>query len=273
MEAMWINFASRKGKKFAIRPFIGGVNGISGESTIGNLGLVLQRMNSLGPRQDYLVLPEQDWLDGIAVSPGVVRQFVATEMVSTRRDPATSREPGSSKRQRGPPHSRFGVGSSRANDTEPLGASIEWQVTGRDEVGGIQLQIIPTYDVGNIYAGTHEHVCPDPATKALKSCFGNAPKDALAFDAMKTPEELGLRIGSIFHIKDMRSKEPDRAKTIADLLREAPDNSVGGDTVDLGVPCARRIRWVFRVAALSIPENSGSVFEVGIRLSIPPGPD
>lgn len=140
-------------------------------------------------------------------------------------------------------------------------------------MGGIQLQIIPTYDVGNIHAGSHEHVCPDPATKALTSCFGNAPKGAHAFDVMKTPEEIDVPVGSIFHIKDMSSREPNRKKTVVDLLREPPGNLTGGDTVDLGMPYAGRIRWVFSVGVFGSSENSARVFEVGIRFSFPPGPD
>lgn len=31
----------------------------------------------LGVPQDYLVCPEQPWLDGFAVAPGIIRQFVA----------------------------------------------------------------------------------------------------------------------------------------------------------------------------------------------------
>ena len=29
------------------------------------------------PVQDYVVVPGQDWLDGICIAPGIVRQFVA----------------------------------------------------------------------------------------------------------------------------------------------------------------------------------------------------
>jgi hypothetical protein len=70
MEAMWINFESVKGTKFVIRPFLGGVNGISGEAPTGNMASLLRQMNSLTPKQDYVVLPDQKWLDGIATTPG-----------------------------------------------------------------------------------------------------------------------------------------------------------------------------------------------------------
>jgi hypothetical protein len=55
--------------------------------------------------QNYMVLPEQPWLDGFAVRKGVIRQFVAM----------------------------------------PLGAgySAEEQITGKADTGGIQLQVFP----------------------------------------------------------------------------------------------------------------------------------
>lgn len=58
--------------------------------------------------QDYLALPSQPWLDGIYTEPEVVRQFVAM----------------------------------------PLGHgySIEEKVTGRAEIGGIQIDIYPSFN-------------------------------------------------------------------------------------------------------------------------------
>jgi hypothetical protein len=55
--------------------------------------------------QDYLAIPEQPWLDGFAVEKGIIRQFVAM----------------------------------------PLGAgySVEEQLSGKAEFGGIQLQVYP----------------------------------------------------------------------------------------------------------------------------------
>src|SRR5437763_6697899 len=81
-EAMWIYFQTEGGKRWAIRPFVGGVNGISGEVATGDMRTFLRQSQSASLRQDYLVLPEQLWLDGIATSPGIVKQFVATPMLS-----------------------------------------------------------------------------------------------------------------------------------------------------------------------------------------------
>jgi len=74
-EAMWLRFTSNK--QFAIRIYIGGVNAITGEPMIPNMATLLKRQNGIGKKQDYVVVPEQPWLDGIATSPGVVKQFVA----------------------------------------------------------------------------------------------------------------------------------------------------------------------------------------------------
>jgi hypothetical protein len=73
-EAMWLCFRSTS--KFAIRIYVGGVNGITGEPMIPTTATLLNRQNGI-KRQNYVVVPEQPWLDGIATSPGVVKQFVA----------------------------------------------------------------------------------------------------------------------------------------------------------------------------------------------------
>ena len=103
-EAMWISFSSRSA--FALRIFAGGINGITGESRTAPQGKDGDR------KQDYLVLPDQPWLDGIAVRPGIIRQFVAVPSGS--------------------------------------GYSIEHQITGADTVGGVQFEVIPRNpNVGN----------------------------------------------------------------------------------------------------------------------------
>lgn len=72
---MWLRFKSTK--KFAIRIYVGGVNGITGEPMIPNMATLLKRQNGVEKTQDYIVVPEQPWVDGIATGPGVVKQFVA----------------------------------------------------------------------------------------------------------------------------------------------------------------------------------------------------
>ena len=93
-EALWIRFDT--GYPFAVKVGAGKINAVTGEAFGEDLA---------GSPQNYLVVPGQPWLDGFAVSKGVIRQFVAM----------------------------------------PLGAgySAEEQLTGKAEVGGLQLQVLP----------------------------------------------------------------------------------------------------------------------------------
>ncbi len=99
-EAMWINFHAEHNHSrssaypFAIKIATGKVSAITGETwAVG-----------LKPK-DYVVIPEQPWLDGYVVEKGIVRQFVAA----------------------------------------PLGAGFtaEEQISGKSEHGGIQIEVIP----------------------------------------------------------------------------------------------------------------------------------
>ncbi|KAJ8587983.1 hypothetical protein M405DRAFT_277481 [Rhizopogon salebrosus TDB-379] len=104
-EAMWLRFTSDK--QFAIRIYVGGVNGITGEPMIPNMASLLKRQNGVEKKQDYIIVPEQPWLDGIATSSGKVKQFVAIPYGS--------------------------------------GYSIEHQITGSETTGGMQFEVIPAY--------------------------------------------------------------------------------------------------------------------------------
>jgi hypothetical protein len=94
-EALWIKFKSR-GYPFAVKVAAGKINAVTGEGWSNELH---------GQPQDYIILPQQKWLDGFYVGDGVVRQFVAT----------------------------------------PLGKgySAEEQITGRADFGGIQVVVYP----------------------------------------------------------------------------------------------------------------------------------
>jgi hypothetical protein len=101
-EALWLRFDSRylddrqASYPFAIKVATGKVSAITGENWQSGL--------SRNP-QDYLVVPEQPWLDGYCVEKGIIRQFVAM----------------------------------------PLGEgyTAEEQITGNAEFGGIQLEVFP----------------------------------------------------------------------------------------------------------------------------------
>ena len=77
-EAMWIRFRSRD--KPAINVFVGGGNAVSGKPMLGNAAATfggLNRKSQGKTLQDYLVTPQQLWLDEVASHDGEVRQFVA----------------------------------------------------------------------------------------------------------------------------------------------------------------------------------------------------
>ena len=95
-EAMWLSFDCDSGYPFAIKIATGKICAVTGDAWA-------ERLNR--DPQDYLVVPEQPWLDGYCVEKGVIRQFVAM----------------------------------------PLGAgyTVEEQLTGAAEHGGLQIIAFP----------------------------------------------------------------------------------------------------------------------------------
>jgi hypothetical protein len=95
-EAMWLSFHSPHGYPFALRIAAGKVDAVSGSEW-------KERLRKRD--QNYVVVPDQPWLDGFCVEKGIIRQFVAM----------------------------------------PLGAgyTAEEQITGKAEHGGLQLLAIP----------------------------------------------------------------------------------------------------------------------------------
>ncbi|KAK3044758.1 hypothetical protein LTS18_000440, partial [Coniosporium uncinatum] len=110
---MWIN--SEATQPFAFNVYVGGVNAISGEAMIETEETAKRRSARLTekkPIQDYIVPPNQLWLDGIANADGTVRQFVAM--------------------------------------TKGSDYSVEAQVTGQDLICGLQFEIIPQYTMKRV---------------------------------------------------------------------------------------------------------------------------
>lgn len=93
-EALWLGFGGEIWKPNAVKVATGGVNAISG--TVWEEGLHSEQ-------QDYLVCPDQPWLDGVNAGENFVRQFLAA----------------------------------------PLGGrkTVEAQITGQEKTGGIQLVV------------------------------------------------------------------------------------------------------------------------------------
>ena len=67
-EALWINFDAMYGYAFAVKVATGKVCAVSGKPWEKRL---------IGDPQNYVVLPDQPWLDGYCVAKGMIRQFVA----------------------------------------------------------------------------------------------------------------------------------------------------------------------------------------------------
>jgi len=91
-EALWMSFEGAHWRPNAVKVGIGRVNAISGRPWT----------EALQSRpQDYVVCPDQPWLDGINAGDGFIKQFVAMPL--------------------------------------GMGYTVEGQVTGREESGGIQI--------------------------------------------------------------------------------------------------------------------------------------
>ena len=93
-EAMWLSFSASY--PMAIKVAAGKINAVTGDPWVNELH---------AEPQDYLVVPDQPWLDGFCVAKGTIRQFVAM----------------------------------------PLGEgyTAEEQLTGKDEHGGLQIIAYP----------------------------------------------------------------------------------------------------------------------------------
>lgn len=58
---------------------------MSGKPLTEDMSLMLRSMtlaSSPSCEQDYVVLPDQRWVDGSSTSPGIVKQFVTTPILS-----------------------------------------------------------------------------------------------------------------------------------------------------------------------------------------------
>ncbi|HUV14596.1 MAG TPA: hypothetical protein VMY18_13210 [Acidobacteriota bacterium] len=130
-EALWINFHGRY--PFAVKVAAGKINAVTGEAWDDDI--------TRRP-QDYLVTPDQPWLDGYCVEKGSIRQFVAMPLGS--------------------------------------GYSAEEQITGKAEHGGLQILAYPmkaeAYDRGRGLAFEESGSSP----KATMSFLCSIPDMALA---------------------------------------------------------------------------------------------
>jgi hypothetical protein len=158
---MWIKFSAKE--PFALKIYVGGVNAISGVPIKESPEAALKRLQLSGQvKQDYVVLPDQPWLDGIASDDGRIRQFVAMPKGS--------------------------------------GYSVEAQVTGEEKIDGMQFELTPVkrgcpvslkvkvyeqaspYTIKDKVLNLHERRFSDMSTmldlkKAIEAEFGLAVMD------------------------------------------------------------------------------------------------
>ena len=93
-EALWLSFGGAYWRPNAVKVAVGRIDAISGKR--------LHRRLNRG-KQNYLVCPDQPWLDGINAGKGFIRQFVAMPL--------------------------------------GMGYTVEGQITGREEFGGLQITV------------------------------------------------------------------------------------------------------------------------------------
>ncbi|MEJ7809792.1 MAG: hypothetical protein WKG32_05170 [Gemmatimonadaceae bacterium] len=91
-EALWLGFEGEAGAPSAVTVAVGGINAVSGERS---------RAALRADPQDYLIVPDQPWLDGLNTGAGSIRQFVAMPL--------------------------------------GLGYTVEGQIAGAEEFGGVQI--------------------------------------------------------------------------------------------------------------------------------------
>lgn len=111
-EATWINFESKSRRPYIIKVHAGGINAVSGLASTAD---------TAPGQQDYVVIPEQRWLDGIAVNAGLVRQFVAVPLGKNR--------------------------------------TVEGQITGSEKFGGIQFEVVKGIVWKNFYVQRLDGIC------------------------------------------------------------------------------------------------------------------
>lgn len=70
-EALWIGFSAAAWKPNALKVIAGGINAVSG---------LPDRNDALAAPQNYVVSPDQPWLDGCNIGDGIIRQFVAMRL-------------------------------------------------------------------------------------------------------------------------------------------------------------------------------------------------
>jgi hypothetical protein len=249
---MWVMFDCPNDQHYVIRPFVGGVNGISGEPMIGDMLSLMQRFNRVTQDQDYVVVPEQPWLDGIAISPGKVAQFVATAVTGT--DDSGGRFDRSQAPQ-APISQSFGP------------RSIEYEVTKRDVVGGFQLQIIPQYNTTRMSFSNEQDVCfiGESSESAQPIRHVNASK----YDVLKNSIDLGLEMGTKVYVKDVgETRKAPRTKVVRDMWDEITEEQLYAQEIRIEIHYLETQRQPVPQSEIIVTEVGGQEIELEVNSSL-----
>jgi hypothetical protein len=206
--------------EYAIRPFIGCVNGLSGEIYTHEQPPAEARTTESSP--DYIVSSEEPtYLHGVAVKPGSVKQFVATDLTPESNDPGNP-----------VPWSEIGQRTATAGEDHPM-KTIEYQMTGKDVFGGIQLEIIPRLDERRFFAGNTKDIWQGMRDRFPS--YAPLPLNFRKYDQSLSPAALGLNKDDVIHLKDLGRVQDPRLKVVSDLFTEAPTPSASTNELTLEV--------------------------------------
>jgi hypothetical protein len=148
-EAMWLSLSGAHWRPNALKLAVGKVNALSGKTWTD----ALQKPGRGNDEQDYMVVPDQPWLDGSNAGDGFIKQFVAMPL--------------------------------------GMGYTVEGQVTGSEEHGGIQLAVFEPKQ------GRFPDAPPPPVARSGKLCAtaACAPMPASAPAGAFAGQEMGLGAG------------------------------------------------------------------------------
>jgi hypothetical protein len=235
-EALWLGFDAAAWKPNAVKIAIGRINALSGQPYDHRLH---------ADPQDYLICPEQPWLDGINSGPGTIRQFVAMPLgegytIEASLSEAeqfggiqiTVYEPKAGKfPDRPPPEGPAGrvpfarPSPSAAAQTMGLGAGGTMKQKIYSDPYGID-----TWDQNN-YGRVTVHIVNSEQFRQLTG-FDPPPTPV----SVKTYTELGLPWFDLYDEAKEHLAPPDRLreiKTIADRDKEKGEVATGDEAVDV----------------------------------------
>ncbi|KAL2863797.1 uncharacterized protein BJX67DRAFT_234893 [Aspergillus lucknowensis] len=209
-QSIWIHFGYwDKPKAFAVRPLLDNINGISGEPlSTGTAGSPQTR------KQDYFVLPQKWWLNGMATGPRFVKQFSIPEFATSQHGQVRSGAPSTDN-------------SAKAGRPESLWNYKKWLfLSTRDEqhiapgkgIVSIRLQITPEFDIEGMHASTVKDFGKCAYGLSTSCVCTSSPCRTRNLDPLKTPIEEGLDVGEVLHVKDLRTLSSNRPMFLRDLF-------------------------------------------------------